>query len=86
MINSTNEEPLSVELRQAPLIFNFRNDKRLARFTLRVSKLIQSELDDPQWKSADFNTVLFNENLDKVQHQPKKLFHSQISLANWLTT
>lgn len=85
MINSTNEEQLSVELRQAPVVFNFRNDKRLARFTRRVSKLIESESDDPQWKSTDFNTVLFNEDLDKVaQNQIKK--GVDISLEGHLAT
>ena len=71
MINSINDRPLSVELTQAPVIFNFRNDKRLARFTRRVNKLIQIESDDPQWKSPDFNIVLFNNELDKVHDRLK---------------
>ena len=71
MINSTNDGALSVELTQAPVIFNFRNDRRLVRFTRRVNKLIQGESDDPQWENPDLNIVLFNNELDKVHDRLK---------------
>lgn len=53
MINSTNILLLSGVLRQDPVIVNFRDANRLARFTLRVNKLIESEPDDPKCTSSD---------------------------------
>lgn len=84
MINSTNVVLLSGVLRQDPVIVNFRDANRLARFTLQVNKFIQNEPDDPQCTSSDFNIVLFNENLDKVQYQLKKGI--KISLEGYLIT
>jgi len=84
MINSTNVVLLSGVLRQDPVIVNFRDANRLARFTICVNKLIKSEPDAPKWSNSDFNVVLFNETLDKVQHQLKK--GVDISLEGYLTT
>lgn len=72
MINSTNVVLLSGVLRQDPVIVNFRDANRLARFILRVNKLIESEPDDPQCTSSDFNIVLYNEILDEVLDQLTK--------------
>lgn len=72
MINSTNILLLSGVLRQDPANVNFRDANRLARFILRVDKLIESEPDDPQCTSSDFNIVLYNETLDKVLDQLTK--------------
>lgn len=84
MRNSKNEMRLSGILRQDPVIVNFADNKRLARFTLGVSKLIQSKPAPPQWSSTDFNVVVSNERLDKVRNQLKK--GTEISLKGYLAT
>ena len=75
---------LSGILRQDPVIVNFRDANRLARFILRIDKLIKSEPDDPQWMSADFNIVLYNETLDKVLDRLTK--GVKVSLEGCLAT
>lgn len=75
---------LSGVLRQDPVIANFGDGNRLARFTLCVKKLIRSDPDEQQWTTADFNIVLFNEILDKVRNQLKK--GVDVSLEGYLAT
>ena len=84
MRNSKNEMRLSEILRQDPVIVDFADNKRLARFTLGLNKLIQSKSAPPQWFSTDFNVVVINGNLDKVKDKLKKGI--SISLKGYLET
>lgn len=72
MTNSTNVVQLSGALTQDAVVVNFRDTNRLARFILRVNKLIKSDTKGPQWIATDFNVVLYNEILDKVLDQLTK--------------
>lgn len=82
MINSTNVVLMSGVLKQDAVIVNFADNNRLARFTIAVNKLIQSEPNVPRWTSADFNVVVSNERLDKVRNQLMK--GTEISMEGYL--
>lgn len=66
MTNSRNVVQLSGALTQDAVVVNFRDTNRLARFILRVNKLIKSDTKGAHWIGTDFNIVLYNEILDKV--------------------